>query len=362
MDIVEHIYRAAIAPAAWPGTLRLLADLAESEGGVLRIAPQQGPSRWVSSDAAGETFAHRVREAEWRRPHERPDRWLRNGHAFHRDVDIYSSAELAADPMRRMLAGSGLGWEIGAALSLSTGSVACFAFERPFQDGPHSLMVRHRLNRVLPDLARAAGMAAHLGQEMAHSRVALLERLGLAALIVGRGGIVRAANARALAMEDVLIFAAQGRIALRHGPSNLRLREMLDLPERAASLAVPAAVPAAGARPPVVLHLLPVRRATWDVFAAGRMLLVVSRFAASESAPSSRAVAGLFDLTRAEAQLASALACGYSLSGAAELSGITVKSARTYLERVFDKTGTNQQGGLIALLKGASLSGLDLGD
>ncbi|UCI25935.1 MULTISPECIES: hypothetical protein [unclassified Mesorhizobium] len=31
--------------------------------------------------------------------------------------------------------------------------------------------------------------------------------------------------------------------------------------------------------------------------------------------------------------------------------GITVKSARTYLERVFQKTGTHQQSQLLAMLK-----------
>ncbi|WP_027168427.1 hypothetical protein [Mesorhizobium sp. WSM3224] len=59
----------------------------------------------------------------------------------------------------------------------------------------------------------------------------------------------------------------------------------------------------------------------------------------------------LFDLTPAEARLAADLAAGLTLSETAAPGGITVKSARTYLERVFQKTGTHQQSQLVAMLK-----------
>ncbi|UDL87941.1 helix-turn-helix transcriptional regulator [Mesorhizobium sp. PAMC28654] len=59
----------------------------------------------------------------------------------------------------------------------------------------------------------------------------------------------------------------------------------------------------------------------------------------------------LFELTPAEATLAAALAAGYSLKDAAASSGITVKTSRTYLERIFAKTRTRQQSQLVALLK-----------
>lgn len=58
-----------------------------------------------------------------------------------------------------------------------------------------------------------------------------------------------------------------------------------------------------------------------------------------------------FGLSPAEARLAATLAAGRSLSEAAHAGGVTVKTARTYLERVFRKTGTGHQGQLVALLK-----------
>ncbi|TIW77403.1 MAG: helix-turn-helix transcriptional regulator, partial [Mesorhizobium sp.] len=68
--------------------------------------------------------------------------------------------------------------------------------------------------------------------------------------------------------------------------------------------------------------------------------------------PSPTLLAGLFDLTPAEARLASALSQGRTLTEAAASANITVKTGRTYLERIFAKTGTRQQSQLVALLKG----------
>ena len=56
-------------------------------------------------------------------------------------------------------------------------------------------------------------------------------------------------------------------------------------------------------------------------------------------------------LTPAEARLAPDLPAGLTLAETAARGGVTVKSARTYLERVFQKTGTHQQSQLVAMLK-----------
>lgn len=82
------------------------------------------------------------------------------------------------------------------------------------------------------------------------------------------------------------------------------------------------------------------------------MAIILIRELSPTSPPEfATAVQTIFDLTPAEARLASALSSGRSLEGAAVASGITVKSARTYLERIFRKTGTHQQSQLVALLK-----------
>jgi DNA-binding CsgD family transcriptional regulator len=57
-----------------------------------------------------------------------------------------------------------------------------------------------------------------------------------------------------------------------------------------------------------------------------------------------------FGLTRSEARLTRVLFESLELSVAARRSGITVGSARSYLKRIFAKTGTTRQAQLISLL------------
>lgn len=59
----------------------------------------------------------------------------------------------------------------------------------------------------------------------------------------------------------------------------------------------------------------------------------------------------LFGLTGAEARLSVSLTSGMTLQEAAAKQAITFKTARTYLERIFSKTGTRQQSQLVALVK-----------
>lgn len=69
--------------------------------------------------------------------------------------------------------------------------------------------------------------------------------------------------------------------------------------------------------------------------------------------PSAETVSRLFDLTDAEARLAVALGEGHRIEDAADLMGITVSSARTYLKRIFSKTDVTRQAELVRLLLAA---------
>lgn len=64
-------------------------------------------------------------------------------------------------------------------------------------------------------------------------------------------------------------------------------------------------------------------------------------------------VRALFDLSRKEASLAVSLASGRTLKQAADDNQIQISTARSYLEKIFQKTGARQQSQLVALLKSA---------
>lgn len=66
--------------------------------------------------------------------------------------------------------------------------------------------------------------------------------------------------------------------------------------------------------------------------------------------PSQDTLRRRFDLTQAESLLAHKLALGKSLETASEEMGITLSSSRTYLKRIFSKTGASRQAELVSQL------------
>ncbi len=66
--------------------------------------------------------------------------------------------------------------------------------------------------------------------------------------------------------------------------------------------------------------------------------------------PSPDVVADMFGLTLSEATIAWHLMLGETIQTAADRSGVTVNTARTYLKRVFSKTDTTKQSELVSLI------------
>ena len=63
-----------------------------------------------------------------------------------------------------------------------------------------------------------------------------------------------------------------------------------------------------------------------------------------------------FGLTDAESRFAGALFNSLNLSDAAQSTGITDSTARSYLKRIFMKTGTRRQPELVSLLSAISIA------
>ncbi len=61
-------------------------------------------------------------------------------------------------------------------------------------------------------------------------------------------------------------------------------------------------------------------------------------------------LAGLFGLTPSESRLLASLVASGRLEQAADESGLTLSTARTYLKQIFSKTGTGRQGELIQMV------------
>jgi len=193
--------------------------------------------------------------------------------------------------------------------------------------------------------------------ERAEAVASALGSIGVAAAVVSPSGRVLATNALLEAMRATFIAAANGCIALANAAANARLQDAIARSlDKQAAQTIP--VPASAGQPPLVVHLSPLPRTAGDLFSgpeilACDILAVTTPVSTTAMMPSASLLADLFGLTPAETRLAAALSRGLSLKEAASDSNITFKTGRTYLDRVFAKTGTHHQSELVALLKSA---------
>lgn len=136
-------------------------------------------------------------------------------------------------------------------------------------------------------------------------------------------------------------------IKFAHAPANALFQEAVSLARRADGPVRSIPMPAREERPAIIVHVLPLTRSAYDIFAGSDVLVAVTEVMRDAQGPSTSLLIGLFDLTPAEARLASALASGKTLQQAAELQGIQATTARAYLGEIFHKTGTRQQSQLV---------------
>jgi DNA-binding CsgD family transcriptional regulator len=183
-----------------------------------------------------------------------------------------------------------------------------------------------------------------------------LDLIGLPAAVMASPSRVMVVNPRFEALSSCFIPRALGGLAVSHPPANQLLHDTLHRLSRSPTAdlqSIP--IPASEEHPALVVHVLPLRRAAFDVFSGATALLVVTPVEAP-AAPTTGVLQALFDLSPAEARVAQGVAQGSSLDELAGLLGVSKETLRTQLRGVFAKTGTARQAELVALLLGASPS------
>jgi DNA-binding CsgD family transcriptional regulator len=361
-DLIDRIYEAAFVPELWSGVLETASNLSGSANGALFVFNEHAPIRGRFSDASPES-ARALKEVRplfdlflasdsWRvfpgvmRMYE-----LQPARFVHVE-DFMTPEQIANDPQRVAARAVGIGVNLCTAIPVPNGELVTIVFQRWLNDGKYDQPAIDRMDVLRPHFARAGMIAARLGLDKARAAVAALETIGLAAAVMSGSGRVLTANPLLEEMRETFVATAQGRMALANPSANALFQEAV-AGNRDDRVVRSIPVPASDSRPPIVVHILPLRRAAHDIFSGAEMLVAATPVSASAIVPSPSILAGLFDLTPAEARLAVALSSGRPLKQAAADSNITFKSGRTYLERIFAKTGTHQQSELVALLKSA---------
>jgi DNA-binding CsgD family transcriptional regulator len=350
-ELTDAIYEAAFIPEKWPAAFAGIAEAAASKaGGFLLFAdgrPVRGAANPLMQDLLEKFLSDetlRLSAATSCVSNVQPASFI--------DVDSFMTPEeIRDDPMRIQLRARGLGANARSIIPMPSGEVAHFAFQRGLEDGDYQPEHFALLDRLRPELARAGLAAARLGLQHARGTVDALAMLGLPAAVLTANGRVKVTNALFDREKALFVPTAFGRVALANPESNRLLQLAL---QAASGTPVPRSIPLPSTlAPPMVVHVLPLKRDAHDLFSGGDLLIVATTISASTLVPSPTILTCLFDLTPAEVSLATALAKGLSLKAAAAEAGLQFSTMRTYLNRIFRKTGTNQQSQLVALLKSA---------
>ncbi|RWM38870.1 helix-turn-helix transcriptional regulator [Mesorhizobium sp.] len=348
-EIVDALYEAAFIAEKWPSVLGQITNASASKGGALFVFADGAPVRgkavaWLQElmNEFLEDESLRLSTAAARMGTVRPSSFV--------DVDRFMTAdEVRDDPIRVRLRARGLGVNACAAIPMPTGEMAMFVFQRGLDEGGYDERQLEVLDRMRPDMARATLAAARLGLAQARGAVDALANIGLPAAVLAANGRVRATNSLFDREKSLFLPTAFGGVAVANSESNRLFQAALQA-KRGELL--PRSIPVPGT-PSAVVHVLPLKRSAHDLFDGGDLLVVATAISASALVPSPTILTGLFDLTPAEVNLVTALAKGHSLKAAAAEAGLQFSTVRTYLNRVFRKTGTNQQSQLVALLKSA---------
>lgn len=351
IDLIELIYEAAFFPERWTMVLQKASALSASASAQVFFFSENAPPRGMTLENVRPLFDKFIAGDMWKFSEGTQKMCAMQPASFVAVDDFLSPEQLAQDPARVMLREVGSGAMTCSAVAMPTGELATFVFEKWSKDGAFTREEIKRLNVLRPHLARASLVAGRLRVERAEATTSALELMGLPAAVLSRTGRVMAANSHLKQMDAALLPVAHGGLAIADRNANLLFQETVTRLQHNDTTIGSIPVPPIGGAAAFVIHLLPLRRAAQDIFGGADTLVLATPITPSALVPSASLLNALFDLTPAEAQLAADLASGLTLAASAARHGVTVKSARTYLERIYRKTGTHQQSQLVAMLK-----------
>jgi DNA-binding CsgD family transcriptional regulator len=231
------------------------------------------------------------------------------------------------------------------------------AFARSPKHGEWERKHIEALGLFAPHVCRAALLnrrlsAARLNEDCA---LASLDGLPQAVFLVEAEARLRFANQageRMLADRDGLILEGQRLVAGNSGET-AKLHRIVNeaaykVPTGASDCTLTVARPSGRSRYQVLVAPLP-RARSWFV-ADLPVAMIIIYDPENAVAASIAQLSRQYDLTRAEAVLVSEVARGAGLGAAATAVGVSLSTARTHLQRAFEKTGTSRQAELVRLI------------
>lgn len=355
-DIISDIYEAAAVPELWPKVLGRLSAQVAGDGGII-FTSVLDRIRWTASPDIYDAFDEFIRDG-WAAINPRPARMASLNHpGFLQDLDVFTLEELDNERVyTEFYRKRGVGWATGTMLSIPSGDAVIFSFERAYAKGPVPRSAVEFFDSLRPHLARSALLSARLGLARAQAMADALQTVGLPAAVLRQRGAVLAANDLFEKWIPSLFQDHRDRVRVSDAAADALLAEALSRIGVPTALAAVNSVPVAAGqdRPPMIVHLLPVRGVANDLFTRATALLVVTPVDKG-SVPTADLLQGLFDLTPAEARVARGIGEAQTIDTLADALGVSRETVRTQLKAVLAKTGVARQTELINLLAGKAM-------
>jgi DNA-binding CsgD family transcriptional regulator len=358
IDLVGHVYDAALDETLWAGTAERIAEALGSTSAVVKLHGSDDQVRLLEATA---NLA--APDPDWADHWHSRDLWVQRsvGVGLSR---IVTSDELVA-PDEAQMSGFYQEWlpaldihhMIGAVFAAEHGAIGVLGVHRPADARGYDARDRRATGLFLPHLTRALRIGQRLGQASlaASSALESLDAIDTGVVVADGRGAVRHMNT----VAEAMLSRGDG-LRVRNG----RLEAASPALQARLALALREAVALAAGRgvaTPTTLRLDREDRAAWTLAAAplrprwaalawtDPLALVLLR---DPEFPPYRLdhLRALFGMTRMEALTAGELARGRSLDEIAGALGVGLGTVRTHVKQVLSKTDTRRQAEAVAVI------------
>lgn len=350
-SIGKAFANAAFDPAQWVKALDIVSAVTESAGALL--LPITGdlitdvPFTDEMSGSADAYFRN-----GW---HLQDERYrgidLMMKHGVVDDLDILDADQIKVHRYyQEFLAPHDLRWFAGVRVA-SGDDLWCLSIQRTIAQGPFSSEEKRQLGQLSNSLSSSAALARTLSSATAQGALEAFEISGTAALLINGRGEVFKANLSAELLLKGGVQIVKRKLISKDGRANAELEGALQNLFRrplGAGLSAMVSLPRSG-RQPLLAHPIKLSSLAANILADCQAVVILID-PEKRARPPEAVLRTAFQLTAAEARLASRLASGEKLEVAAERLGIAQDTARNQLKGVFAKTGVNRQAELVAAL------------
>lgn len=181
--------------------------------------------------------------------------------------------------------------------------------------------------------------------------------IGLAAAVLGPRGQPLAVNRLFEKLMPGVARERGERLTLADAAADALFAEALARPLAPSAADPVRLIPIRGRaeRPPMIVHVVPLRGTAYEIFTGAAGILIVTPLK-PQAAPDAAVLQGLFDLTPAEARVARGIGEGLTVEAIAEAFGLSRETIRSQLKAVLGKTGAGRQADLVGMLAGVHVA------